>query len=153
MVKLKIRKYPYLCIFRLTTSRSWKLIPKADLKWECTYFYSRFFFEEFWSVFQKVKKWISHCIFKKWFDRGRVSFLTKFFSEKAKLPEICLSFGGSMPEAQIWKVSDNPRLPSPPYLVLCVCSSDQGTTMWRSFANICHWRNDTTQHDTIKVLT
>ena len=68
-----------------------------------------FFFEEFRSLFWKVQKWISHCIFKKWFDRGRVYFLAKHFSEKAKLPEICLSFGGSMPEAQIWKVSDNPR--------------------------------------------
>ena len=35
MVKLKIRKYTYLCIISLTTSRSWKFIPKADLKWEC----------------------------------------------------------------------------------------------------------------------
>ena len=96
-------KYAYLRIFSLTTSQSQNLIPKADLKWECTYFYSRFFFEEFWSVFQKVKKWISHCIFKKWFDRGRVSFLTENFSEKAKLPKICLSFGGSMPEGQFKK--------------------------------------------------
>ena len=31
-VKLKIRKYAYLCIFGLTTSQSQKLIPKADLK-------------------------------------------------------------------------------------------------------------------------
>ena len=31
--------------------------------------------------------------------RGRVYFQAKKFSEKAKLPEICLSFGGSMPEA------------------------------------------------------
>ena len=50
---------------------------------------------------KKVKKWISHCIFKKWFDWGRVHFLAKIFSEKAKLPKLCLSFGGSMPEAQI----------------------------------------------------
>ena len=62
---------------------------------------SKFFFGAFRSVFKKVKKWIFHCIFKKWFDLGRVLFLTKFFSEKAKHPKICLSFCGSMPEAQI----------------------------------------------------
>ena len=32
VVKRKIRKYMYLHIFRLTTSQSRKLIPKADLK-------------------------------------------------------------------------------------------------------------------------
>ena len=32
VVKRKIRKYAYLRIFRLTTSQSQKLIPKADLK-------------------------------------------------------------------------------------------------------------------------
>ena len=32
VVKRKIRKYAHLRIFRLTTSRSQKLIPKADLK-------------------------------------------------------------------------------------------------------------------------
>ena len=41
VVKRKIRKYAYLCIFHLTTSRSPKLIPKTDLKWECPYFYSK----------------------------------------------------------------------------------------------------------------
>ena len=36
-----------------------------------------------------------------WFDRGRISFLAYIFSEKAKHFEKCLSFGGSMPQAQI----------------------------------------------------
>ena len=35
------------------------------------------------------------------FGRGRVTFLAKKNSEKAKLPQICISFGGSMPIAQI----------------------------------------------------
>ena len=35
------------------------------------------------------------------FDHGRVTFLMKKNSEKAKLPKICISFGGSMPIAQI----------------------------------------------------
>jgi hypothetical protein len=54
VVKLKISKYVYLCIFSLTTSQSWKLIPKADLKWECPHFYSKF--GALRSVFKKVKK-------------------------------------------------------------------------------------------------
>ena len=65
VVKLKICKYAYLRIFSLTTSRSQKLIPKADLKRKCTHFHSKFFFKGFRSIFKKVKKWISHCIFKK----------------------------------------------------------------------------------------
>ena len=56
---------------------------------------------------------MSNCIFKKWFDRRKDFFFTKFFSEKAEHPKICLSLGGSMPEAQIWKVPNNPRLPPP----------------------------------------
>ena len=59
------------------------------------------FFKAFWSIFKKVKLWISRYIFKKWFERRRVYFLKKFFSEKAKHPNICLCLGGSMPEAQI----------------------------------------------------
>ena len=43
VVKRKIRKYMYLRIFRLAPSQSPKLIPKADLKWECPYFYCKFF--------------------------------------------------------------------------------------------------------------
>ena len=59
----------------------------------------------FWGAFS-LKKWrfkklISHCILKMWFGRGRVTFLAKKNSEKAKLPKICISFGGSMPIAQI----------------------------------------------------
>ena len=53
------------------------------------------FFKEFQSIFRKFKKMISYCLFKKWFDRGRVHFLTKFFSKTAKLPKICLSFCGA----------------------------------------------------------
>ena len=56
------------------------------------------------------KKWIFCCIFKMWFDRGRVSFLARKKSEKAKHPKICLSFVNSMPEAQIQQC---PLIPSP----------------------------------------
>ena len=70
--------------------------------------------QKFRSIFKKVKQWIFHCIFKKWFYRRRVHFLTIFFSEKAKHLKICLSLGGSMPEAQIWKVRNNPRYRPPP---------------------------------------
>ena len=58
-----------------------------------------FFFGAFRSVFKKVKKMIFNCIFKKGFDLGRVLFLTKKYSVKAKHPIICPSLGGSMPEA------------------------------------------------------
>ena len=47
-----------------------------------------FFFEEFRSIFKKkVKKWISHRIFKKWFDRRRVFFFTKIFLKKPNTPK------------------------------------------------------------------
>ena len=46
-----------------------------------------FFFEEFRSLFWKVQKWISHCIFKKWFDRGRVHFLAEKFLKKPNFPK------------------------------------------------------------------
>ena len=49
----------------------------------------------------RFKNWTFHCIFKMWFDHGRVTFLAKKNSEKAKHPKICVSFGGSMPIAQI----------------------------------------------------
>ena len=66
-----------------------------------------FFFEAFRSVLKKIQKWTFHCILKKWFDLGFI--FDKKNSEKAKHPKICLSLGGSMPEAQIWKVPNNPR--------------------------------------------
>ena len=100
VVKRKIHKYAYLGIFCLTTSQSRKLIPKADLKKECPYFYSKFSFEEFWSIFKKSTNGFL-IIFSKSDLTGVSLFLTKFFSEKAKHPKICLSLGGSMPEAQI----------------------------------------------------
>jgi hypothetical protein len=81
------RKYVNTRIFRLTTSRSPKFIPKADLKRACPYFYSKFFFEAFWSIFKKVKKWISHCIFKKWFDWGRYIFWPKKILKRPNFPK------------------------------------------------------------------
>ena len=53
VVKQKIHVYANTCIFSLTTSRSRKLILKADLKWECAYFYSKFFF---WIVSVSILK-------------------------------------------------------------------------------------------------
>ena len=71
----KIRKYAYLRIFGLTTSRRPKLIPKADLKWECPLF---------WSIFQKVKKWIFHCIFIRHLTGVGYIFWLYFFSWKSQ---------------------------------------------------------------------
>ena len=76
----------YLRIFSLTTSRSRKLILKLDLKWECPYFYSNFsFVKSFCPYSKKSKKWIFHCIFKKWFGRGRV-----FFFVQTRPPPLCV---------------------------------------------------------------
>ena len=51
ILDLKIHVYAYTCIFRLTTSQSPKLILKADLKWECQYFYFKKIFEAFRPIF------------------------------------------------------------------------------------------------------
>ena len=53
----------YLRIFRLTTSQSQKLIPKADLKWEGPYLHL-IFFKEFYSIFLKVKNGFSILFLK-----------------------------------------------------------------------------------------
>ena len=57
-----------------------------------------FFLGAFRSVFKKVKKWISHCIFKMWFGRGGYIFSSKIFSEKAKHLRMCPSIGGNVGE-------------------------------------------------------
>ena len=68
------------------------------------------FLKSFDQYLKKVKQLISHCIFKKWFDRRRVFFWTKFISGKSKHRQIFQSLGGSMPEAQIKQC---PLTPSP----------------------------------------
>ena len=55
VVKLEIHKYAYLRIFSSTTSRSRKLILKADFKCEYPYFYSKFFLERFGQYLKKSK--------------------------------------------------------------------------------------------------
>ena len=65
MVKRKIHKYAYLRIFGLTTSRSQKLIPKADLKWEWPYFYSKFFCLKSFGQYLKKPKHGFSFIFSK----------------------------------------------------------------------------------------
>ena len=71
VVKRKISKYAYLPIFSLTTSWSPKLIPKAELKWECPYFYFNFFCWKVLANILKVKKLISNCILKLLFWTGQ----------------------------------------------------------------------------------
>ena len=71
------------------------------------------FFEEFWSIFQKVKNEFPIVFSKS--DLTRVGYIFgRNISEKAKLPKICLSFGGSMPEGQIKQC---------PLTTLYLCSS------------------------------
>ena len=96
-----MRKYLYLRIFSLTNSQSQKLIPKADLRWECPYFYSKYFFWRF--LINILKSQQNYCYIKQLFDWGREHFLAENFSKKAKLPQICLggSLVGSKQETQI----------------------------------------------------
>ena len=63
-------------IFRTNTSQSQKLIPKADLKWECPYFYSNFFYLRVlinmkWMTDQVSQKQIEEVPMK-WID-GKIS--------------------------------------------------------------------------------
>ena len=55
----------------------------------------------FLSILKDLKKIISHRIFKKIFDVGKLKFLAKTNLEKAKHPRISPSFDGNMQEAQI----------------------------------------------------
>ena len=104
--------------FSLTTSRSRKLIPKTDLKWEGPYLYSNFCS---WSVSiknEKSKFFESRCIFKKVISQGGGSFLRRnFFSEKAKTLGICPCFSGKVPIAQIQKCPVSPPATSGAELV------------------------------------
>ena len=47
--------YAYLRIFSLTTFQNWKLIPKADFKWECPYYYSKKNLERFGQYLKKSR--------------------------------------------------------------------------------------------------
>ena len=100
VVKLKIRKYAYLHIFRLPTSWSQKFILKIDLKWEGPYFYSKFFVGEFQSILKSSKIGF-HIVFSK-NDLTAVGYIfwRKIFLKKPNFTKICLGFGGSIPEAQ-----------------------------------------------------
>ena len=106
---LIIHKYMYLCIFSLTTYRSPKLIPKADLKRECPYLHS-IFLKRFGQYFKKSKNGFFIVFSKSELTSVGYIFFTKTNYEKAKHHKICLSLGGSMPEAQI---KPCPLTPSP----------------------------------------
>ena len=76
-----------------------KIDSKSRFKWECPYYYSKKIIGAFWSVFKKSKKkWIYHWIFKVWFGWGWGHYLLPKKSEKAKHPQICISFGGNVGE-------------------------------------------------------
>ena len=69
VVKLKIHVYAYTCIFSLTASRCPKLIAKAELKWECPYFNSKFFFQRVLANILKSKKMDFPLYFKNVFSK------------------------------------------------------------------------------------
>ena len=107
VVKLKIHVFAYTCIFSLTTSWSRKLIFKADENGHISIL--NFFLERFGQYLKKSKNGLSIVFSKSDSTWVGFYFWRKKNSEKAKHPEICLSLGGSMPEAQIWKVPNYPR--------------------------------------------
>ena len=76
------------------------MIPKADLKRECPYFYSNFFLKSF-GQYKKSQQRDFQLYFQKVICPAKGIFLTKKNSEKAKHPQICQSLGGSIPEAQL----------------------------------------------------
>ena len=92
------------------TENSWKWI-SVFLIWalpEVQNWFQRQFFNEvltilcFFVEHFVQKKWhleigISYCIWKMWFDQGRVTFWWRKKSRKAKHLKICISFGISMP--------------------------------------------------------
>ena len=59
-----------------------------------------------------------------WFGRGMVTFLAKKNSERAELPKMCISFGGSMQIAQIKRC----YLSSPPPIFM---SGDNFKWWWQ----------------------
>ena len=103
----------YLRIFHLTTSLRQKLIPKAELKWELPYLYSKKKIKSFGQYFKKSKI-DSPLYFQKVIQPGGGFIFGKKNSVKVKHPRICPSFGGNMPEAQFWQVP----FKAPPYVLL-----------------------------------
>ena len=94
----------------------WELPEFQNLFWEAVFnqvlynYYSLFFCGGFCLKKWRLKKWIFHCTFKIWYDWGMVPFLAILFLKGQTAPKICLSFGDSMPEAQIKRC---PLTPSP----------------------------------------
>ena len=84
VVKRKIHKYAF-CVFSYWPLPEVKNWFRKQIWNKNVHISIQNFFWRVWSIFKK-KKWIFHCIFKKWFDRHRVFFFTKFLSEKAKHP-------------------------------------------------------------------
>ena len=64
----QIRAFAY---FQFDHFSKLKIDSESRFEMRLSIFLLYFFFEEVRSIFQKVNKWISHCIFEKWFDRRR----------------------------------------------------------------------------------
>ena len=105
------------------------LIPKADLKRKCPYFYSNFFLNSFGQYLKKkVKNLISNFIFKKSLDRRRV-FFYDFFSEKLSTPKY----------AKVWVVAcQKPKSrPSPRSGDIETGQRDTGGQKYQNFLREC----------------
>ena len=115
MVKLKIDVFAYMCIFSLTTSQSRKLILKTDLKLECPYFYSKFFF---WSVSAKFIQCLLY----------NPNFLPALLSGAVKKPILRLGLESRAseirPYSADWTFTSDTLTP-PPQSHSVVCRVDQ----------------------------
>ena len=100
-----------ICVFSVWPLPEVKNWFRKQIGKENAYISILFFLKSFDLYFFKKSKNRCSIVFSKSDFTGVGSFFYNFFSEKAEHPKICLSLGGSMPEAQIWKVPDNPWQP------------------------------------------
>ena len=63
-----------ICVFSVLPLPEVKKWFENRFEMRVSIFLFKKFFGAFWLVFKKVKRWISHCIFKKWCCSGRVNY-------------------------------------------------------------------------------
>ena len=83
-----------ICGFSVRPLPEVKNLFKADLKWETSYFYSKFLCGEFQPIFKKSNNRFPIVFSKSDLARVRFCIWRGKNSEKAKHPRICPCFGG-----------------------------------------------------------
>ena len=92
-----------------------------------------FYLGAFRSVFKKVKKWIFHCILKKWFGWGGTFFCRNFFLKNPNTPEYAQVLLVTCPKL----ISFTALLSPPPYILSYNCSKI--TKVLRNKKNTLHF--------------